>query len=224
MKTAQVQENLEFREFPGQNIYQMPEIRKAGLVPANAMQVMRGIIAGKLYGKQYDSVDGIAYHPDGQVKIVLDAQELLELTTQSTLLYGSLVLLDGAWESLEGEVFTRSHVIEYGDKWLTNDPAEEASPRYAKSNPFWREFARSQELHEKYVDFVSKKLGRTDDMMKVLFARRPDTPTMHLWCLDGFGYSSCSAYGNYSLRNDDSRLVGIAETRNDPSLENKLSK
>ncbi|MEK6856187.1 MAG: hypothetical protein AABX66_03460 [Nanoarchaeota archaeon] len=85
---------LPYKEFYGRNVDQMPALVADKRVPLSVAGLMeRRLNSGKAVWKNnyFDCGDAIAYHPDGGVKIVLDAKPLREMTASSKLKNGALI-------------------------------------------------------------------------------------------------------------------------------------
>ena len=124
-----------FETFYGRNIDQMPLLVADGREPVSVSEILERRINSKnpAWKSNYSGTgDMIAYHPDGRVKVVLDAKQLRELTPETTLVDGALPLTSGVYEALKGAEFKRTDTI--FDKDLT--------PEGVKAHPFWQYVAR----------------------------------------------------------------------------------
>ncbi|PIZ82764.1 hypothetical protein COX97_03145, partial [Candidatus Pacearchaeota archaeon CG_4_10_14_0_2_um_filter_05_32_18] len=101
-----------YREFYGRNVEQMPKLIAEGRVPMSVAGLMQrrldvrnsdADIKGSYIDNYFDTSDAVVYHPDGRVKIVLDSQTLRDITPQSKLINGALVLTEDAYNALQGE-------------------------------------------------------------------------------------------------------------------------
>src|SRR3989338_10838835 len=88
-------EGQTYREFYGKTIEQMPELITEGRTHLSAQCLMKrrvDVVKGDnvelrdswMYN-YFDTGDAIAYHPNGKIKVVLDAQPLRELNAKSKL-------------------------------------------------------------------------------------------------------------------------------------------
>ncbi|MBI5397954.1 hypothetical protein HZB03_00690 [Candidatus Woesearchaeota archaeon] len=195
---------LKFAEFYGPNILQMPLLIRADLVPASTAQIMQARLDGKLsWDTYYDSGDGIMYHPDGRVKLVHDAKPLREITYESTLHDGALVLPNDAWETLDGEVLSKEDVQKYAGR--------RQSESDVKLNPFWRFLSHNdQALLENTIEEIFSKVKKRhdrDDALGICVGCSQNALTMRQWCIGSgsLGY----AYGSFDL-DYGGRLVGVA--------------
>ena len=146
---------VHYKEFYGRNIDQMPNLVAEGRTPLSVSGLMQRrletrnsseTVRNSWWNNHFDTGDAIAYHPDGRIKVVLDAQSLREINPKSQLSNGALVLPDGLYEKLDGQEFTRKDVQRYVGDWL--------SSKDAKSNPIWQALARDTKLLNDYVDAV----------------------------------------------------------------------
>ncbi len=96
-------------------------------------------IKGLWWNNPFNSDDGIAYHPNGNIKIVLNAHPLKQIVPESTLWRNGLILPDGIYETL-GEVELRKDEIERYTS--LNDQSKEQ----LQSNIIWVVLARGDHL------------------------------------------------------------------------------
>ena len=212
-----------YKAFPQEgsasNIEQMPKLisdKRLPLSIAGFMQARIGAVNAEADVKSawmdsfFDTGDGIAYHPDGKIKIVPDSQHLRNLTAETSLRDGALPLEDGVYETLPGQEFTKKDSEKYFGDWLTLDKA--------KASPIWRALARDQNLLNAYVEvifseyqkrFANKEDVRNIKLMGAFINNTPKSPEMRAWCVGGLGYRSY-ANGRISLDDRDGRLVGLA--------------
>ena len=217
-----------YRQENPRYVDQMPLIIAEGRVPISVAGVMERRVNSDLQDWEDNSFytgDAIAYHPDKKFRIVLDAEPLRTLTSQSNLQNGALILPDGLYEDLQGDEF------EYKDvkKLLEKELSQEEVLRH----PIWRTVARDQALLEEYVPKMFKEMKSRfnyDENMGVYldsFDKVPKLRALVVYRLeDGSGLS-----GRGDLGNDYGRLVGVApEALNahgkvivKPSLETALN-
>jgi hypothetical protein len=175
--------------FEGRNVDKMQELIAKGMTPLSVSGLMQRrlqaqygseSVRNSLMNNYHDTGDGIAYHPDGRIKIVPDANPLREMNPESRLVNGALVLPDGMYEKLEGHEFTRKDIQKYvGDSISSKD---------AKSNPLWQALARDPKLLNEYVDLIfaqAKQQFDYDKNMGVYVKDASDVPkdaaTMRPW-------------------------------------------
>ena len=210
--------NLQLNEptieyFEGRNVDKMPELIAKGMKPLSASGLMQRrlqaqygseSVRNSLMNNYHDTGDGIAYHPDGRIKIVPDASPLREMNSKSNLVNGALVLPDGMYEKLEGHEFTRKDIQKYVGDAITS--------KEAKSNPLWQALARDPKLLNEYVDLIftqAKQQFDYDKNMGVYVSDAPESPAMRLWCVWELRIRSV-AYGWDVLGDSYGRLVGVA--------------
>jgi len=214
--------NLQLNEptleyFEGRNVDKMPELIAKGMKPLSVSGLMQRrlqaqygseSVRNSLMNNYHDTGDGIAYHPDGRIKIVPDANPLREMNSESRLVNGALVLPDGMYEKLEGHEFTRKDIQKYvGDAITSKD---------AKSNPLWQALARDPKLLNEYVDLIFAQAKQQFDYDKNMgvYVRdasdvSKDAATMRLLFVGLLEYGSF-ANGRDDLGYSDGRLVGVA--------------
>ncbi len=105
-----------YKEFYGRNVEQMPKLIAEGRVLMNTSQLMQrrldfrngpeAVKTAWMYN-YFDTGDAVVYHPNGDVKIVLDSQTLREITPESQRNGGALVLGEDVYKALQGEVFKK---------------------------------------------------------------------------------------------------------------------
>jgi len=137
-----------YKGFYGRIIDQIPELIAEGRVPMSTAGLMERRLNSKLdtwRNNNFDTGDGVAYNLNGsKLKIILDAQPLREITGDSKLSNGGLVLPDGAYENLEGPEFTRKQLMSITERGLT--------PGEVRAHPVWQILARNKDLLEAYID------------------------------------------------------------------------
>ena len=209
-----------YKEFHGRSTEQMAMLIADGRVPMSVNGVMQRNLkvlekdASGMYkfsdpvrsawmDNYFDTGDAIALHPNGNIKVVLDAQPLREMNSRSQLSDCALVLPDGMYEKLEGHEFTREQIKNYIDKWLARDEA--------KSNPLWLALARDSNILNSYVDSIFAQASQRfkyDKNMGLYVPDTPKEPQMRSWCIGGLSNRSL-ANGRLDLDNEAGRLVGV---------------
>ena len=175
-----------YLEYCGRVVDQIPELLEDGRTPLSVAGLMeRRLNSQRTEWKEecFFLSDAIAYSSDGKsFKVVVDAENLRELTPQSKLRNGALVLADGVYEGLKGTEFSRKDLQSISNRLLES--------KEVKKHPVWQALAREQGLLDSYVDST--------------FAE------MRAWAVSGLrGYSS-GACGRYDLDNGCGRLIGVA--------------
>ena len=202
-----------YKEFYGRNVEQMPKLVAEGRVPMNASQLMQrrldfrnGPEAVKTawMDNYFDTGDAVIYHPNGDVKIVLDSQTLREMTPESQRNSGALVLGEDVYKALQGEVFKKGKLGKVNDSMSRED---------VKAHPVWKVLARDQALLNDYTDFIfaeSKERFDYDTAMGVFPGScSGDEPEMRAWCV-WWLVNRSYAIGRGVFDRDNGRLVGIA--------------
>ena len=152
----------------------------------------------------FDTGDAVAYHPDGNIKIVLDAQPLREINPKSKLNNGALALPDGMYETLKGAEFTREQIKNYVGKQLTSAGT--------KSNPFWQALVRDPDLLNSTVDSIfaqTKERFSYNENMGLYVMDKPKSPELRSWIVGRLEYGSFADGGDH-LGIVIGRLVGVA--------------
>ena len=211
---SQLQLNaLNYKEFYGRSTEQMPILIAEGRTPLSIAGLMRRRLevlnssdeVKRFYWDNYfDTGDGIAYHPDGRGKIVLDAQPLRELTPSSQLRNGALVLPSGVYDRLEGVEFSREDLAKY----ITGGRLKQGN---VKKNRVWQVLARDENLLNDYAKAVFSQLRERyneDRAMGLYRGSAENVPTMRSWYLNRLG--SRSNADVIHLGFDVGRLVGVA--------------
>ena len=212
---SQLQLNaLNYKEFYGRSTEQMPILIAEGRTPLSIAGLMRRRLevlnssdeVKRFYWDNYfDTGDGIAYHPDGRGKIVLDAQPLRELTPSSQLRNGALVLPSGVYDRLEGVEFSREDLAKY----ITGGRLKQGN---VKKNRVWQVLARDENLLNDYAKAVFSQLREIyneDRAMGLYRGSAENVPTMRSWYLYRL-LNWSDAYGYVHLGYDYGRLVGVA--------------
>ena len=209
----------------------MQELIAKGMTPLSVSGLMQRrlqaqygseSVRNSLMNNYHDTGDGIAYHPDGRIKIVPDASPLREMNPESRLVNGALVLPDGMYEKLEGQEFTRKDIQKYVGDAITS--------KEAKINPLWQALARDPKLLNEYVDLIFAQAKQQFDYDKNMGVYVRDTSdvskdvaTMRSWYVSRLEVRS-NANGRYGLDDSDGRLVGVApEARGEKSADPRLT-
>jgi hypothetical protein len=201
-----------YKEFCGRNTKQMPKLIAEKRVPMNVAQLMQerldvrnsdAEIKSSYMDFYFDAGDGIAYHPDGRVKIVLDSQTLRDMNPDTPRVRGALLLTEDVYNALEGEEFKKGKIGKTGE-WL--------SKKDVKAHPVWRILARDQGLLNDYVDYTfaeGKRFDYDEAMGVFLSSAKGDTPEMRAGRVGRLAFRS-NASGRDDLDDDSGRLIGIA--------------
>ena len=156
--------------------------------------------------------DAVIRGTKGDVLSVWDAALLRELTPQSTLREGALVLTQRQWD----EIKTQKEGVLY----LSVDEVAQAHQqgyvqkegKFVPSNPVvakvWDHLSRGKDLTE-YAQRVNEA-SHSDNIMNVYFdCSSMNSPSLRSWVANRIDYNS-SADGDIDLNYGGGRLVGVA--------------
>ena len=217
------------KEFMGKVTEQMPKLIAEGRIPLSVAGVMEKRLNmrdvpyddGMGYWKDNSFVtgDALVYHPDGRVKIILDSKTLREITPESTINAGTLVLTEDIYDSLSGEEFKKGECGKL-ENYLSKEEA--------KSHPIWRILARDQALLNDYVDYFftgekifftggSFKRLRRDGGMGIYMAPGTGSKTPRMGILENCGFTGGAQINvsqnidhyKFGLDYDSNRLIGV---------------
>ncbi|MBI5398658.1 hypothetical protein HZB03_04305 [Candidatus Woesearchaeota archaeon] len=209
-------EKIDYVLFDGSNTEQMPLLVAEGFVPASAAQIMQRRVdvlnsnvpqevKDSWWKKYFDTGDAPAYDSQGNMKVVLDAQPLLELTSKSKLHNGALVLPQGTYAGLQGEEFSKEQLVQYAGKCLNKGQSVD--------NPVWVALARGDKTLLSEYDtaaFARAKEFGYDTAMGIFVVSPREKENMRLWVVGDVGYSLACVYSDYDLDCCDGCLVGVA--------------
>ena len=218
------------REFYGQPKVQMPLLVSGKDEQGNVIDVPRdqasfAYVLNRRMEAQQDvrgawqknyifTGDGSTAGTEGDHLIVFDAQALREITPESELYEGALVLPEGAWQKLKGQ---KDNVV-----YLTHEEVEEAQNQgYVKKNgvwtpanksvaKVWSALGRGRDLTS-YVQLVSEDSPHSNSLLNVYFNKttKDGKPTMRSW-VAGRTDENSYADGCRGLDRNDGRLAGVA--------------
>jgi len=191
-----------FQEFYGRNTEQMPKLIADGRVPMSVAGLMQrrldvrnadGDVKSSYTDNYFDTGDAVVYHSDGRVKIVLDSQDLREMTPDTPRNGGALILGEDVYNALEGEEFKKGKLGKT-EGWM--------SKADVKAHPVWKALARGQVLLDDYADYIfaEGKERFSYDAAMGIFLRSADGNTLEMraWFVDGLE-NGFSAYGGLDL-------------------------
>ncbi len=144
-----------YKEFYGRNTDQMSALIADARVPMNVSQLMQkrldvrnadAKVKSAWIDNYFDSGDAVVYHPNGDVKVVLDSQTLREMTPETQRNGGALVIGEEVYQALQGEIFKKGKLGKINE-WLTR--------AQVKAHPVWKVLARGQTLLNDYTDFTA---------------------------------------------------------------------
>jgi hypothetical protein len=230
----------EYLEYGPCNIYNgrpidvMPKLIADGRVPLSIEGLMRQRLSAldhKMPGadrdrmlddqfitwwlSSYGSGDAVAYHPDGRMKIAYDASAIRQLTPETGLNCGSLVLTDEQYEMLPGPEFGREARFSPHDLTIEE----------VKEHPVWLALARGDKsLLEEYAEMTFgiektwigntwwQPWGGVDKFMGVYHnVYGTGIPRLQLWGITRLYGSNCESNAGGTRLNEDAKIVGVVE-------------
>ena len=143
-----------YQEFYGRNTEKMQELVADGRVPISVAGLMQrrldvrnsdDKVKSAWMDNYFDTGDAVVYHPDGRVKIVLDSEDLRNMTPDTPRNGGALIVTPEAYDALQGEELKKGKLGKTGD-WMSRDDV--------KAHPVWKVLARDQVLLNDYADHI----------------------------------------------------------------------
>ena len=199
-----------YQTFQGGYVDTMPALTAEGGIPMSISELMKrrlqvlqlenkGLV-NAWWQNCFNSPDGVAYKGD-EVKVVLNAQPLLDITPKAKLSQGALVLTEAQYSKLKGPTFSRKEIEKAG---VTGSMTKSK----VLKNPVWQAVA-SSELLKQYA-YAHFKRYDTKTAMSVYLADAQNQPTMRALVLLSDGDSNRSNLGDYcGLDNYTALLVGV---------------
>ena len=200
------------KEGTAPNTKQMPKLIADSRVPANTAQLMQRRLdvrndedlTSSYMDNYFDTGDAIVCHPDGRVKVVLDSQDLRDMTPTTPINRGALIITPEAYRTLQGEEFKKGNFGKTGE-WMSREDV--------KAHPIWKALARGQGLLNDYTDFIfaegKQRFGYDKAMGIYTTSANGDTLEMRAWCVCRLENRSLADGWDY-LDNDGGRFLGIA--------------
>jgi len=202
-----------YQEFYGRNTEKMQELVADGRVPMSVAGLMQrrldvrnsdDKVKSAWMDNYFDIGDAVVYHPDGRVKIVLDSEDLRNMTPDTPRNGGALMVAPEAYDALQGEEFKKGKLGRTED-WMSREDV--------KAHPVWKVLARDQALLNDYADYIfaeGKERFDYDTAMGIFpGSANGDTPEMRAWYFNRLE-SRSKASGWVDLDRNYGRLVGIA--------------
>jgi len=219
-------ESEKLREFYGRNIDQMRLLLASARVPLSTKQLMerRIEVRDADFGKQYkgtaheaniqivrdsiwtnyfDTGDGVLYHPDGKIKVVVNAPFLRSLNPKSKLKNGALILSDELYaQTTDAPEFTRAEVEQdrFETVWLSL---------------FQNDRALLKESRKAVTEELKTRYNYKGENMSVWLAPAQRVTTGRSCYVDR-GDSGSNADGVSNLDDNGGRLVGVAPEAQGP--------
>lgn len=211
--SLQLNESRTYREFSGQYVNTMPRLLAEGFTPLTVADIMRRrldvassndpVLRSAWLDNYFDTSDAVLYHPNGNIKIVRDAEPLLTINTHCDVRAGALVITNDVYGFLAGPEFACQDLN-------TDMPLSKAR---ARANPIWQALAGDdQSLLKAYTDLVfqeaERRFGFTKNM-DVYLGSAEATPSVRAWIVLNISGRSVLG-GSIDLDNGIGRLVGVA--------------
>ena len=202
----------EYQAFFGRYIDQMPVLISEGRRPMSVADIMRRRlevanstpdVRAAWMDNFFDTSDGIAYHSNGEAKIVLDSTALRTITAQDTFTHGALGIDAATYDALPGkEIRTVS---------LTT--ATPLTKRAVMNSPIWNALARDDKaLLREYTNLVfadAKQRFGYERNMGIFLSPTPATPYLLAWFVNRIDNRS-ELNASCGLDSNSTRLVGVA--------------
>ena len=222
----------EYKKFYGRNIKKMPKLIAEGRVPLSVSGFKKKTLdvrnvydnVGASWMENYfDTGDAIIYHPEGDILIHLDSENLRNINSKSPVNCGALLLSRDRDEafSIYEELKKQSNVFEFKkgklgkiNEWLTK--------KEEKEQPILRVLARDQNLLNEYANYARERFGY-DTALRIF--HNPFSSNIELKALGidevNFGSSIC---GVDSLDEKSGLLVGVTSEGLNKLEKNNLSR
>ncbi len=190
------------REFYGRIVEQMQILIADGRVPVSAAELMQIRLDGYYMEDYYVTGDAVVYYRS-MVKIVLDSQTLREITPESELINGALVLTEEDYNALQGEEFKRRELGRLNCGLSLDEVI---------ANPVWNALARGDRgLVRDYAGSIfseRQRLGYDGGAMGVYLDSAGDKVKLRAWGISDLRDGSF-ALGRRGLDFISGRLLGI---------------
>jgi len=212
-------QTVPFKEFYGRNNEQMPKLIEEGRIPLSVANLMQQKLENlsssealktSWWNNYFDTGDGIFYNPNGDFKIVLGAQPIRDMNSESKLSSGALVLGENKEESIK--IYNSLDGVEFKRKDLNNLLGKTLSKSAVKSHPVWNALVPDKSLFNEYVDATfseGKERFGYDNMMGIWISSPQDKVVGRLWCVGNL-YDYSNANGGDGIYSYNGRLVGVA--------------
>jgi hypothetical protein len=213
---------IQYKEFRGNAKIQISALLKAGYKPATMEDVMDLRTNGQLKDNWVDTIDAVAYNKSGDVKVIRNSKNLINLNKDSILKEGALVLSNSEFEELTG-----SDVLYLTKKDKEKIHGKEYTHQGVKDSEVWNFLARESSKLVGYVDRIfpemEKRFG-TEKAMGFYFDNKSNFNKLRAVCASRV-VSGSDAFAWSNLGYGDGRFVGISVgDANKQNLENVLSK
>ena len=187
---------------------QMPLLIADGRNPITVAQVMERRLHSERPAwkdEYFDTGDAVVYSTDkDKFKVVRSAPFLRDVTPQSRLSSGALVLADNAYTTVDGAEFSRKDLkAVLGRDLVAAD---------VKKHPVWQYVVGDQALLDEYTDRMFAEMGTRfsyNDAMGTYLANAQKVPTARALFV-GRLVGRSQLRGRLGLDGDDGQLVGVA--------------
>jgi len=215
-------------EHYGKNVDKMPELLKAGEVPASVARIMQARLKQgnefpDLWNKWYDSSDLVIYPKgnDKEVYVLLTVNNKGQITENGRTAL-ELIREDNLASNYGGIV---ERIGDLGRKGVIKVPVKKIktetylTQKQILGQQVWRilardpnevsaEFAEDGNLLRDYVSEVQRRTGEKENMALYIGESLDDKTTLKAWCVNRL--ESRSGAGGRGDLDDDGRLVGLA--------------
>jgi len=219
--------DIPYKEFPGSIHKEMPKLIEEGRTPITIAEVMERrlelfnikfpnaaerFIMWSWYDNYITTGDGIFYHPNGNFKVVLNAQPLRELNPNSNFFKNKLLLGEDKYSSIDiynslnGPEFNRNNLKL--NSHLTEDEVI--------NHPIWRALVEDKNLLKEYAN-ATFRLGKEKnknnyDIMMGIYISTPlkNNVTGNSWVINYVAGYKSSIKGNFILKDSVGNLIGVA--------------
>lgn len=206
-----------YSDFYGSATHQMPlvDLYGLGLLSFHGLMKRRleslklpHEIRDEWWLRPYDTGDAVLNHPNGSVKLLLNAADVFEISHESPLINGSLALQNGVYESAKGlelkaEEAAQINGIPITAESMINHPILQFVALFlARGDP---------KLMMGYINAVNNYRGRSqgyETSMAIHLPKPEKVPTMRLLYMEGI--ANMSSIGTSGLDNELNRVIGFA--------------
>ncbi len=209
------EEVLPSQEYYGRNTEQMPRLIADGRVPLSAAGLMlkrldvlsagySAEVRDAWWDNYFDTGDAVSRNQEGNVKIELDSQIIMQINKKSELKNSALILSNETYNAITPALgLTKAEAEKYFKDSFTEQGVNQS--------PVWQALARDKELLKEYshqVFALAKQKFNYDKNMGLYLSSAEKVPTMRLWSVWGLvGRSNAGC--RYGLDGYYGRLVGV---------------
>lgn len=217
----------EYKRFYGSYNEQMPILKQEKRTPLTISEVAQQRLTSittnsdelthSWWNKSINTIDGIFYHPNGNIKIVTNSPHLNNITPKHTLSNGQIILHEDVdesikiYKSLNGEEFTPKDIQKYTNHYGTK--------KEVQKNPLWTAVIPDKNLRQNYIQTtftLGEQLFGYLNMMGIAIGKPQSVCTGNPLFLDTINYDS-DLIGNSKI-NINHRGILIGKKQNDTNL------